>query len=89
MAMSRYCKGGLKGGNTTLQGGYVRNVQGLQVIALVLGLFILHAVLSILMWTNVIAFATNDTKITVATTLTVAAAALLIYLIFLLTADSY
>jgi hypothetical protein len=61
----------------------------MQVIALVLALFILHSILAILMWTNVIEFATNDTKIAVATTLTVAAVLLGVYLLFLVTSESY
>jgi hypothetical protein len=87
---SRYGGGSIvKGGSKALAGGLVRNVSGMQVIALVLALFILHSILAILMWTNVIEFATNDTKIAVATTLTVAAVLLGVYLLFLVTSESY
>jgi len=78
----------MKGGKA-LSGGMVQSVTGTQVVAVILALAVAHTVLAILMWSNVIEFATNDTKIAVATTITVIAALLLAYLIFLVTSDSY
>jgi len=79
----------LQGGQQNLQGGMVQSVPAVQVLAIVIGLLILHAILAGLMWGNVITFATNDNKVATATVITVAAALLFIYMLFLVTSDSY
>jgi hypothetical protein len=76
-------------GGANLQGGMVQTVPAVQVLAIVIGLLILHSVLAGLMWGNVITFSSNDNKVATATVITIAAALLFIYMLFLVTSDSY
>jgi len=71
-----------------LRGGLVKSVPGSQILTLLFALVVVHLVLAALMWSNVIQFAANDTKIIVSTTLTVAGVILVVYMLYLATASS-
>jgi hypothetical protein len=60
-----------------LRGGIARTVPGTVALTVVVILMLAHFTLAALMWANVIQFASNDSKIIVATALTVIAVILL------------
>jgi hypothetical protein len=77
--------GGLEGG---LEGGQIRPVNGSQVLVFITLVILITITLSALMWTNTIQFASNDSKIYVAMTLTVTGVLMVVYALFLATRES-
>jgi hypothetical protein len=69
--------GGRTGPPRFLSGGIVRSLSGSTVLTVVVILMLAHFTLAALMWTDVIQFSSSDSKVIVATTLTVIAVLLL------------
>ena len=83
----------MKGGNqkgvvADIQGGQIRPVNGSQVLVFITLVILITITLSALMWTNTIQFASNDSKIYVAMTLTVTGVLMVVYALFLATRES-
>lgn len=64
-----------------LRGGVASSIPGDQVLTVVTVLMLTHTVLTALIWTDTIKFASNDAKLAVGITVSVLAAFLLIYLL--------
>jgi len=72
----------LRGG---LQGGAIRSVPGNQVILFVTVIILVTAVLSALIWADVVQFASTDARVIVGVTLTFTAVTMVLYALFLAT----
>lgn len=71
-----------------IEGGQIRPVNGSQVLVFITLIILVTITLAALMWTNTIQFASNDSKIYVAMTLTVTGVLMVVYALFLATRES-